>query len=633
MVCPYCSTDMEPIELGGKTFCSNCGLSVGAASPQAKVMINTSFAKTTAPATPILNDAPPAPLSPQTPIKDGIKTDLGLPVNEADDLIIANSSPEEPAVSDVVELQQPVKLSVTTETEKQPLTNDDGFYTSAPNPETLPQDTPVAPEVSDTNPETEESIPPLGQTIEIPNENDFEAPGLDATNDKSLEEKVQNVDTLGASGILLDILNENYQAAGREENVKALEAAEELIDDISTPSEAEAHAGVLLDKPENPIENPEIAAPLSTTEIEAPEHVDTTDIEPQIEPAKPTKTVVAHTHKEEVEDSEPKETPAHSDELYMLPHEIEKSKNPAPTKEVTDEIEMVEEKLASLEDPIVDPEITSSKDYDPDAVAPLAKEVVENYKPVVETTSETTKPSVDLVDTSAEDNSPAAPATPGVKQEVIKSFFKEKIEGPKKQKKVNFLNNLLRKSPKKSPKKGTESVTAKVIAPEKGKKRLPLWLKVSFGVVGGLFLVLTITFSLIYFFKPAEQQARTQQAAEVSNFDSLIPATLPPGYEMSSSNYDEGKKKLTVKYAFVNDKSKTLTYTQAQANDAAAALAEYIGSNDKATFVTHEQDGTTFTELSTGTLVWTKDGFLFTIETVKYDFAQDLLYKMALSLG
>ena len=33
MICPYCSTDMEPIELNGKVFCSNCGLTIANNGP------------------------------------------------------------------------------------------------------------------------------------------------------------------------------------------------------------------------------------------------------------------------------------------------------------------------------------------------------------------------------------------------------------------------------------------------------------------------------------------------------------------------------------------------------------------------------------------------------------------------
>ncbi len=625
MVCPYCSTDMEPIELGGKTFCSNCGLTVGAANSQARVMINTDIARPTTPVTPVPTDRPTAPLLPQTPIKDGMKSDLGLPVNEADDLIIAKVDQAEPVVADIAEPQQPVKLSVGTGDD--PALDQKGFYTAAPAEAETTKETIGVPEAPKPIQDLEE-IPPLGQTIDIPTENDFEAPAEDVQSTRSLDEKVKEVDTLGASGILLDILNENYQAADREDEVKALEAAEELMDEIHDPVKAEVHAGVLLDKPANPIENPEIASPLDTIEIAAPEITEPTNSikpepevsdEPEPEDEKEVATTVSN---EETEKSNTPDKPA--DELYTLPHELGSTAATHPDESSSAEIEAAEKKLATLEDPEVGPEVTNSKDFDPDAVAPLAKEVVANYHPTVSATEPQTP-------ADTKEDEPETPAS-GVKQEVIKSFFKDKIEGPKKRKKSGLLNSIFKKSPK-SRKKAVQTPVPQKIREKGQKKKLSLWLLVGLAIAGGLFVILTITFSLVYFYKPSAQQSRTQQAAEVSNFDSIIPATLPPGYEMSSSNYNEGKKKLTVKFTFVNDKDKSITYSQTQQKDSANALAEYIKSNDKATYVSREQDGVSFTELSTGALAWTKDDFLFTIETVKYDFASDLLYKMALSLG
>ncbi len=611
MVCPYCSTDMEPIELGGKTFCSNCGLTVGAVTPKSPIAeISQNNAQPR-----LVQDVSATvkpPMNPSTPIKDEMKSDLGLPINEAGDLIIASPPNETESLAEQADEpnqhKAPVRLSISSsENEVLP---EDGFFTPTTLPASDPVESPieddfVAPN-NDTSMLADNEIPPLVQSLNIPDEADFDhtpetemSTSTTPENTKSLGEKITEVDTLGASGILLDILNENYQADSRHEQVEVLEAAETLLDDIRDPDPILADSrpdkldyGILEDLPQNPVEYPEIKSPLSELEIEAPEEsakIDTEYIE------SPSTEDESRNDLLKVD---------HDAFLYKLPHELTEMPNPHTAKETKKEIEEVEAEIETIIEPGVTQEDISSHNYDPDTIPS------EDIAGRVEV--EVAKPDAVTVPT---------PPVNTAKQDLVTSFFKEKVEGPQKK---SFW------SKKKTKVKKTKK--PKVSAKSKGKP-FKLWLILILVVPIALLLLLSGFFAYYYFAKPAEQSARATESAQMTDFSSLTPAAVPTGFEMTSSNFDPAKKELNIGYAFVTDKSKTLTYKQKETAASETDLKSFVDSRSGAAYTSKEELGITFTEFSDGTLAWTNDRFLFTIEAVGFDYSHDLLYKMAESLG
>jgi hypothetical protein len=93
--------------------------------------------------------------------------------------------------------------------------------------------------------------------------------GVEIPKDKTptnFEKNIKEIDTLGASGVLLDILDDSAIDKQNQEKVEALEVAENLIGDIpftlhrpkETTKNAKAKINILKDNIVNPISNPEI---------------------------------------------------------------------------------------------------------------------------------------------------------------------------------------------------------------------------------------------------------------------------------------------------------------------------------------------------------------------------------------
>jgi hypothetical protein len=111
---------------------------------------------------------------------------------------------------------------------------------------------------------------------------------------------------------------------------------------------------------------------------------------------------------------------------------------------------------------------------------------------------------------------------------------------------------------------------------------------------------------------------------------------VPAGYEMISSNFNPTDKKLIIQYKFVTNDKKTLVYSQKELGtdfDASATIKSYIDSRKGISYTSKTDANITYTEFSDGTLIWTKDKFVFTIEANNYDYSHDQIYQMAKSLG
>ena len=435
MVCPYCSTDMEPIELSGKTFCSNCGLTIGAASPYSPAATITPFSDTDKPTTTETVDTaePTIPMEPQTPIKDTTKGEFGLPVNEPGDLIISNESvpeKEEAVVESTTNFQEPGKLTVSSDSE-QPLATE---VVEAPSTTDLPatkednnepEEVPAAESADDIlTPPISEEVPPFSQQVAVPDESEFEAPAAKTENSSQTnEEKIKEVDTLGASGILLDILSENYHATEAKNEINALNAAEEVLDEVESEDKKEPkHNKSAKAQPEvalNPVENPELSSPLDELEI--------TDGEQGTIDSKTTKVIDTEISADK--DSTTEKTDV--DDLYKLPHEIKDDTTPKPDSKTEAAIEKIEDKLDDLNDSEPTKSDLASGYYDPDTLAPLSPNLIANAPESKSNLGAVVEAAIpEVVDKDFTE-----------KQQAVKSFFKEKVEGPKKKKKSLSLQN------------------------------------------------------------------------------------------------------------------------------------------------------------------------------------------------
>jgi hypothetical protein len=266
MVCPYCSTDMEPIELNGKVFCSNCGLTIKSGQP-------------TRPANTIMGQTEKV-----EDIATNVPEEVQFPVIPEE-----NDAPEQLAV-------KVPEVSTPDIAEEVPITQ-----ANLPAEPTEPFN-PITQEAEEDlgltpPPELESKIPDIG----IPSETDFEnIKPTDQEPTKSYLELANpgnELDALGASGILLDILAEEP----KDKEVKASKEPRKLKVDV------------LKDKPENPIQNPELESVPATEELAEPEITSSkinkgTDADP-IDPKTEKKIEKLEKKIEDLPDPDPEITP------------------------------------------------------------------------------------------------------------------------------------------------------------------------------------------------------------------------------------------------------------------------------------------------------------------------------------
>lgn len=335
MVCPYCSTDMEPIELNGKVFCSNCGLTVAAAPTPALAKLNpepetTTVEPETAPSEevefPATIEAPAPEIESSTPAENDQFANLTI----------------DKLATDVQEKSEPiaVKLEVKTEEEQKP----------SPVP---------------LNPITEEAKKDLGMTpeepvfeskigdIEIPSEEDFSNPTAEEETAGSYVELANPGDekeTLEASGILLDILEEGQP----KQEVEG--------DDVPAPAaklpQAEETENNLSDLPELP------------SETETDEEDDIYTLPNEVKVGLTNRKVVKKAAKAEKQDKDEVD-----DEIAEKDSQPEPAKDETPEPETAPSDTKIEKKIAKLEqkiaeapEPIVDLAPEEAEKYDPDTI-------------------------------------------------------------------------------------------------------------------------------------------------------------------------------------------------------------------------------------------------------------------------
>jgi hypothetical protein len=237
MVCPYCSTDIEPIELNGKVFCSNCGLTIA-----------------NNPTEPSVNAIKPEPNT-VTDVETEGPEEINFPivpeVVEAASSATSNETPEKTTTETL-----PRKLEVVTEEE--PIQTTESFRPITEEAEKDLGLTPSAEEPLAEGPVFESKISELS----IPSEDDFDSAG--SSENESAGSYIEIADpgneksTLEASGILLDILGEDAKAANIKPSVISTEAEKSSLDRSLDPARDD---NVL-----NPVLEPEIPAKTDTKE-------------------------------------------------------------------------------------------------------------------------------------------------------------------------------------------------------------------------------------------------------------------------------------------------------------------------------------------------------------------------------
>ena len=246
MICPYCSVEMSPIDLSGKIFCSNCGMTIGNNSKPSSVPAPTiSHIQTdTEGNEPI--EKPATPITRPTQQEAGIiKQDESQKVRDelmkmmtpaAKPVQATNQPPEPTPQTEAIETekQETVVAPDKPEAKDRPETATPGMGSSTQPDSVSSQESPKPPiKLSVTN-----STPQAKKPERITETG--ESPGVDLPKDKQSEgfsEKVKEIDTLGASGVLLDILDDTAIAKQREQKTEVLKAAGNLIDDLNFESD------------------------------------------------------------------------------------------------------------------------------------------------------------------------------------------------------------------------------------------------------------------------------------------------------------------------------------------------------------------------------------------------------------
>ena|GEM_PF-1136751 len=396
MVCPYCSTDMTPIELNGKVFCSNCGLTVANNSPAPVVNAINPASESVSNVETNNPDEISFPVIPEvaegkreSAISDQVMiqpaTDPGtetMTVGDTNDSVptqklsdpfgqFASMDPTSEAVGR--------KLEVVSEESTRPITeaiaHDLGISTEEVTPEVEPE--PIA----TPEPSYESKISELS----IPTEEDFndepETTGGNISSYLELSNPGNEQATLEASGILLDILG--------EEQAVVPEVDESDSATLETQSEHFEPKNPAEDMTLNPVENPEIPAETLTEE---------------------------------------------DDDIFILPSKLKvglRSKKANKTPKKKEKIDIAEAAVTPLE---IDPKVEAE-------IEKLEETIEAIPEPVVELTSEeAAKYDPDTIDEADVDMN-------NEKAKVIKDYFstaieKDKITLKKKAKQKKKKNNL-----------------------------------------------------------------------------------------------------------------------------------------------------------------------------------------------
>jgi flagellar basal body-associated protein FliL len=559
---------MTPIELNGKTFCSNCGLTIANNAPEpVKNVINpapetVSNVETNEPeeiefpvvpelveATATVPDEAPMPItdyptneaaSPEQVSSQTIAN--AVPITQPTDFFGQLAAQPKNTIEnlghklnvfDEDKATREVAAVVATPAVSKPITE------QAERDLGLKPELPVVPPVHAAPTVVESQIPTEGAALEskisdllIPNEEDFTRAEAE-TNIPSesyieLANPGSEQSALEASGILLDILAEGHTAPKTDVPMVEPDIAPVIMAAKTSSSVIPAKEIELETKPLDPVAEPEIP---KTTET------------------------------------------AEKDDIYELPKEIKKGlrkKKPGKAAKVT----AVAATAASL-DSKIEAEIDKLED-------------------IITDTPET---KVELTPDQAANFDPDALPE---KSKIIKEYFTASIDRDK----------AAHTSKKKKDKKNK---TAKIIA-------------IIAGSIIGIAALGGGGYAGYFYLKPTPKPVVISN--ETATFATTKPVTIPEGYTQKSEQFIAADKTYEVVYEFTADPTKTITYKQIQAEDAKAYITNYLATGTKI-YLEKTVEGITFTEVEKNNLLWSKDGFVYIIEANDFTFDNALLYKMA----
>jgi hypothetical protein len=225
---------MEPIDLNGKVFCSNCGMTIKESRTETGDL--------------------PIVKSGQTEIQnesvDEKAMSAGQTVTEDKE---TKGAEEAPKPAKTVEEPEVFPRLITGETKTN--SADEGNLVRDELMKTMNR--PTADKTETEEMKVASNIPSQPAKIPVKNldnskvavetilgdQTNLKASDLKPT--QTFDERVKDIDTLGASGVLMDILDDKALEKQQEQKVESLEAAEELVDDIDTskqkPDKAEVN--------------------------------------------------------------------------------------------------------------------------------------------------------------------------------------------------------------------------------------------------------------------------------------------------------------------------------------------------------------------------------------------------------
>lgn len=507
MICPYCSEDIEPIELNGKTFCSNCGLGIN----------NSSLSSASEVQKPAEN----------IPIQEAV-TPTPTPITIPDEVKVESTEP--PIVENTFEQEDQATLETTT------------------------QEGPILMDILSTPAET--------------------TPATPKPEPVNFDSAVQNIENLGTAGILLDILSNEQSQKANEVNKKALEAAEELIDNINIQEDSTSEkitgaesfipkdgrklqVNILDDSIVNPLTHPELVAAEPELDLPLPQADSLED------------------NKQDLEE------PASSENGSLTPDEP-----PLP-------VENLPEPGTPAEETIESEEITGENEYYEKSEVKAKETVVINHKEnlIKELMGIETTPSTNI------------------KSQHLKDYFSQiiKTEEP----------------PKKTKKKAKKKKKSK-----KEKKNLLI------PITTLLFATLVLVFLGYYYFKSANLLPTTITPSSTQNmnetFETKEPKEIPYGYQKNEASFDQESLTYTVNYQFINDNNRALIFKQIKTDDTETELKKQINQITGSFEVKNIED-VAYTVFGNGTMLWQNENFVYIIE-VKGDTFKDMVEKMASSL-
>ena len=559
---------MTPIELNGKVFCSNCGLTIAnngqttANTPQPTINQSPNTVSDLVTEAPEEIEFPIVPeviTSEKSKISEDIHSEPIIPNFEETE---AAKAPETPLIDYFGQF-----VGKETDTADKPIGRKLEVMTDVPASDTTPpmpiteetmKDLGITPEVPMPKPE-EPILESKISDLSIPTEEDF-ANETPVSADIPIEQSYMELknpgnekETLETSGILLDILGEEGNDT-TDATAPAIPAAAGISLDLRDKQEYESEK--ILD----PVAEPEIPA---ETETNKNDDIYTlpSEIKVGIRNKKVSKEMTISDNLSSSDEANlPRGKAGDADILRQAQNDTEIAVDP----KTESKIEKLEEKIAGAPEPIVDLTPDDAKQYDPDTIDP------HNIDPDTE------------------------------KSKVIKEYFSTAIERDKETHKSK-------------------------IKKKKQIKSLKIFIYFAAAVI--VLVILSVGGIFIYGrYKPTA--AVVQKVAETSTFTTVSPSYIPEGYVLETSNYSDSAKTFEMVYKFTSDKTKTITFKQVKTDNSKKFISDYISSANT-NFAVKVIDGTTFTEADGLNLLWSNDDFVFVIETQNFTFSNDLLYKMA----